>query len=209
MALRMAIAAFALLCFSVWNPHFFPRLVRPCLSVANLAARESYAIENFETSGKVIRFTGITRVLRAIRDEHGEPGPDMRFSGKWPAYPLHLYPVVAISFVFAMVWGAGVRRAAAALLIASILVLLAAAADAWINILVSAAKSMNEGWPQIASHFPNSPENLAAFKRIQAGFDRATELKAALNAGGRPFLALTIGILSVLPLSDRFSHRRR
>lgn len=200
---RLVVLAVALVGLALANPALFPRAVRPFLAALDELDGASYRIEAVDSSGNLIAFTVHSTVLRAMRKEDGEPGPDVSATATWPAFALQLYPVLAFSLTLALAWGARGRRILAALALAALLAPLAAAADAQINILVTAAKAVSQQWAQLAPGFPSSPENLETFRRIQQSFHRFTEVKTALNAGGRLFLAVLIGLLASLPLLRR------
>ena len=204
---RWAVWAAVLLSLALWNPNLFSRMVNPFLPVFGRLGGSSYHLDSFGARENLVVFSVTSRVLRDMRDNRGEPGPDIAISGTLPAFMLNLYPVLVFSIALALAGGSLGRRALVTLGLAALLTPLAAAADAWINILVASAKALSQQWPQIAVLFPHSPENAEAFGRIQRSFDRFTEIKAALNAGGRMFLALLIGLIAALPLLLRPDRR--
>ena len=185
---------------ALWNPNLFPGMVTPFLPVLEHLGGASYHIDSFEAKENFLVFSVTSRMLRDMRNGRGEPGPDIATTGSLPAFLLNVYPVLVFGILLALTRRAPGRRVLAALALAVLLTPLAAAADAWINIQVAAAKGLSQQWGPIAEFFPPTPENAEAFGRIQRSFDRCTLMKAALNAGGRLFVALLAGLLASLPL---------
>lgn len=204
---RLAMASLVLLGITIWRPQLFPQAIRPWVFVLGRADPGNFRIETVEVTGNTLRFSGTTRLLSAFRDVRGEAGPEVRFSGTWAAYSLHVYPIVALGLMAAAARRWDVRRVIAAIFLALLLASLSAALDAQVNIYITAAKESNREWDRISAQFAASPANVEHVLRIQHHVNRLLHIKAALNMGGRLFVALLIGFVSSQLLNSQSKPR--
>lgn len=198
---RLVAAYLALIVLMLAFPSAFPALVRPLLVPAVARLDADYTVLGARVVGPNVVLQLEGRKLQRFHDQHGVPGPVVRFESFRSLQGMTVYPLVALALVAA--WPVGWRRVLIMAAVALALCVVVAAIDTGILALWSGAETCAERWAAMRGAIPSTLDNAEAHAALQADIRRLTVAKSFLSAGGRPFVGLVIFLLALAVVQER------